>query len=148
MNQHDRHSIVARDLMQTEVVTVQEDLSLAELCDTMQQAHIHGAPVVTADGDLLGFVSQEDVLYGSMSAPPPRDGAVEDLGDGGMVTRVRDIMTAPAVSATPETEIEELCRIMWRLRVHHIPIVDRGKVIGIVSSLDLCRAIAERKIKV
>ncbi len=56
--------------------------------------------------------------------------------------RVRDIMTAPPVSATEETEIVDLCEMMYRLRIHRIPILRRGKLAGMVGSLDVCRAVA------
>lgn len=145
-------SLQARDLMQREVVTVHEDASLADVCDMLQQAHIHGIPVVT-DGDrLVGFVSQEDILYGSMSGPPEDEPPADAVpaggngGNGGFVTRVGDVMTAPPVAATEETDVADLCKMMWRLRLHHIPIVVDGRLTGIVSSLDLCRAIAEGKI--
>ena len=134
----------ARDLMQREVVTVREDVPLAELADMLQQAHIHGAPVVSDDGGLVGFVSQEDVLFGSMTGPPDPPEGDRGTSDGGeFLPRVGDIMTAPAVTATEETDVRDLCRLMWRLRLHHIPIVRDGKVSGIVSSLDLCRDVAD-----
>jgi len=135
----------ARDLMQRDVVTVREDLTVGELADVLQQAHIHGAPVVREDGGLVGFVSQEDVLFGNMGGPPGHHDA-EPGPEGSRdayVVRVGDIMTAPAVSATEDTDVRDLCRIMWRLRVHHVPIVRDGKVTGIVSSLDLCRVVAD-----
>lgn len=142
MEQRGEMVMVARDLMQTDVLTVSEEDSLAEICDLLQQAHIHGAPVVSPEGQLVGFVSQEDVLFGSMSGPP-----ADEAGNGDdFVPRVRDIMTAPAVAATEETQIEDLCRMMWRLRLHHVPIVRSGRVTGIVSSLDLCRAISDGEI--
>jgi CBS domain-containing protein len=134
--------------MQREVVTVREDVPLADLADLLQQAHIHGAPVVGADGQCVGFVTQEDVLFGSMSGPPEGDGdaaAGKNAGER-YVTRVSDIMTSPPVTATEETKLQDLCRLMWRLRLHHVPIVADGKVTGIVSSMDLCRAIAEGQI--
>jgi CBS domain-containing protein len=144
------HHLLARDLMQREVVTVREDVPLADLADLLQQAHIHGAPVVGADGRLVGFVTQEDVLFGSMSGPPHPDHAPATRNDAGAdyVTRVADIMTSPPVTATVETKLKDLCKLMWRLRLHHVPIVEDGKLTGIVSSMDLCRAIAEGQISI
>lgn len=145
-----RVSMLARDLMQMEVLTVRESDSLDDLCDLLVQAHIHGAPVVADDGQLVGFISLEDVLYGRMTRPsesyrrgPKRREKTEEH-----VPKVREIMTSPAVSATEDTHVSDLCRIMWRLRLHHIPVVRDGKVTGIVSTLDLCRAIADGEIAV
>ena len=58
------------------------------------------------------------------------------------------IMTSPAISADEMTPIIDLCRIMWNLRIHRIPILKHGKVTGLVSSMDLCRAILAGKITV
>ena len=148
MTESASHEVLARDLMQREVVTVREDVPLADLADLLQQAHIHGAPVIGADGQLVGFVTQEDVLFGGMSGPPDPDSTDSTRGDTGgqYVTRVADIMTAPPVTATEETNLQDLCKLMWRLRLHHVPIVENGKLTGIVSSMDLCRAIADGQI--
>jgi CBS domain-containing protein len=135
----------ASDVMRHEVVVIREENTVAELCDLFQQHHVHGAPVVDADGLLRGFVSLEDVLFGSMGSSSP-----SEPGQGTQAPLpplVRDIMTAPAVSAFEATDVEDLCRLMWKLRIHHVPIVRDGKVVGIVSALDLARAIAEGKIR-
>jgi CBS domain-containing protein len=60
---------------------------------------------------------------------------------------VSSIMTSPAISAEEGTPVADLCRIMWSLRIHRIPILKQGKVTGLVSSMDLCRAILDGKIK-
>jgi CBS domain-containing protein len=126
--------MLAKDLMQGTVVTIGEDATIEQLCDLLQAAHVNGLPVLGADGDLVGIVSEEDVLYGAMGLPQEA---------GAREGRVRDIMTSPAVCATEETDVEEVCRMMWGMRIHHIPIVREGRVIGIVSSLDLARAVAD-----
>lgn len=118
--------------MQGAIVTIGEDATVEQLCDLLQAAHVNGLPVLGRDGDLVGIVSEEDVLYGTMGLP-----------GGARETRVRDIMTSPAVCATEDTDVEELCRMMWGMRIHHIPIVREGRVTGMVSSLDLARAVVE-----
>lgn len=134
--------MLARDLMQRRVVLIHEDDTVPELCDVFQQAHVHGAPVLDGEERLVGFVSTEDILFGSMGLPPEESETPSRRGP-----RARDIMTAPAVEADEETQVADLCRLMWRLRIHHVPIVREGKVTGIVSSLDLCRAIAQGDIQ-
>lgn len=60
---------------------------------------------------------------------------------------VSTIMTSPAISAEEDTPVTDLCRIMWSLKIHRVPILKKGKVTGLVSSMDLCRAVLEGKIK-
>ena len=126
--------LLAKNLMTTQVATVREDVPVGELCDLLQAAHVNGLPVLGADGQLVGIVTEEDVLYGTM-------GGVDDAD--GSPLRVRDIMTSPAVCATEDTDVVELCRLMWGMRIHRIPIVVAGRVTGMVSALDLVRAVAE-----
>lgn len=127
--------MLAKDLMTTQVVTVREDVPVGDLCDILQAAHVNGIPVLNADGELVGIVTQEDVLYGTM-------GGNHD-GERSKGLLVGDIMTSPAVCATEDTDVVELCRLMWGMRIHRIPIVREGRVTGMVAALDLVRAVAE-----
>lgn len=61
---------------------------------------------------------------------------------------VSTIMTSPAISAEEDTPVTNLCQIMWSLRIHRVPVLRKGKVTGLVSSMDLCRAVIEGKIKI
>jgi len=125
--------MLARDLMSTEIVTIRDDATVAALCDVLQAAHVNGVPVLNDVGELVGIVTEEDVLYGTMGASPGQ----------GSVVLVRDIMTSPAVCATEDTDVVELCRLMWGMRIHRIPILVGGRITGIVAALDLVRAVAE-----
>jgi CBS domain-containing protein len=127
--------MLARDLMRTEVVTVREDVPVGDLCDILQAAHVNGLPVLSTEGELVGIVTEQDVLYGTMGG--------RDAGREGSPLLVRDIMTSPAVCATEDTDIVELCGLMWGMRIHRIPIVREGRVTGLVTALDLVRAVAE-----
>lgn len=55
-----------KDLMNSAVVTVRADQAVSELFDILQEAHVKGAPVLDGTGALVGFVSQEDVMFGSL----------------------------------------------------------------------------------
>jgi len=126
--------MLAKSLMVTHIATVNDDLPVDDLCDVLQAAHVNGLPVLNAVGELVGIVTEQDVLYGTMGG----------VGDGETPQLlVRDIMTSPAVCATSDTDIVELCRLMWGMRIHRIPIVSDGRFVGMVSSLDLVRAVAE-----
>lgn len=144
--------MLARDLMRRRVITVHQDLPMEDLCDVFQENHLNCAPVVDDDGRLVGMVSKEDILFGSMgrlpqSTPRPAESTRRAPCQGVVVARVRDIMTSPAVFAMEGTRIKDLCRMMWQLRIHRIPIVRHGKVVGIVSSMDYCRAVSQGEIQ-
>lgn len=84
---------------------------------------------------------------------PPRPGEKPFWTPAGrppdpMNTPVGNIMTSPAISAEEQTPVSDLCRIMWSLRIHRVPILRGGKVTGLISSMDLCRAILEGKIRI
>ena len=187
-----RRILRARDLMTRTPITVPADLKVGALCDLLQVKNINGAPVVDAQGSLVGVVTQEDIIYGAMghaggdavdepsavdpartarrrasrsvvevlrgrqlrAAPPPPPQAgekpfwAEHRFPDPMEMPVRTIMTSPAISAEEDTPVTDLCNVMWSLRIHRVPILKKGKVTGLVSSMDLCRAILEGKIRV
>ena len=106
---------------------------------------------------MVGIVSQDDVIFRrgrpNEDIQPPRD--IKDLFQRGFASiadsdagprRVEDIMTREVISADEETPVEQLCRTMWERRIHRIPITRGGKLSGIVSSLDLCKIIANGKV--
>lgn len=131
--------MLARDLMRREVFTIQAEQSVSELIDLLVQEHIHGCPVVDRNGDLVGVVTQQDVFFSAVTREG-RGGAAGQPPDADRdpsALRVRDLMTAPALSVTEETGLASLCRMMHRLRIHRVPVVKKGKVTGIISSLDI-----------
>ena len=139
----------AAELMRSEVVTIRETDPIEEVLDVLIGEHIHGAPVVNDEESLVGVISQLDIYFGKMS----RDGGANRRSslpgaDPGRQLVARDVMTTPAVSATEETDVVDLCRMMYKLRIHRVPIVRGAKVAGIVSSLDVCNALALGKLVV
>ena len=130
----------AVELMRENVVLIRDADPIEEVLDVLVGEHIHGAPVVNDQGDLVGVISQLDIYFGKMTRngkleAKSREESVEPL-------TVRDVMTAPAVSAVEDTDIVDLCRLMFMLRIHRVPIVREDKVLGIISSLDICNALA------
>jgi CBS domain-containing protein len=123
----------AKDLMNPEVTTIREDAPVSQLCDILQAVHLNGLPVLNAHGELVGIVSEDDVLYGTMGL----------FEKNGTAVLVRDIMTSPAVCATEDTDVVELSRMMAGMRIHRIPIVVEGRVVGVVTALDIVRAVAQ-----
>ncbi len=124
--------------MQVEVISVQDDTVLEEVLDLLMQEHISGAPVVDRKGLLVGVISQVDAFFGSRTLPGSARNADGDLG----VIQVRDVMTSPPICANEETPVHAMAEMMCKLHIHRLPVVKAGRLSGMVSSLDICRAMS------
>ncbi len=142
----------AADLMTRELITVNPETTVEDLCDRFRDHRITAAPVVDAEGRLVGIVSKDDIIFHGRRDQADHVGAdIKRLLSAGFVgfgpdivtsLRVSDIMTRDVVTASETDGIEDLCRLMWDRRVHRIPIVRDSLLVGIVSALDVCRSVA------
>lgn len=129
-----------KDLMETEVLTVKTDDPVEDLLDALVGKHIHGAPVVDESGALIGMVSQLDIYFGTMTRSGETGGGRRKKRSARLT--VGEIMTAPAVSVGESAKIPDLCKMMHKLRIHRVPVVRHRRVIGMISSLDICAAVS------
>ncbi len=113
--------------MSETVVTVREDLTLQQVAEVLAENGISGAPVEDDEGTLLGVVSVTDV---NRSLSEPR-------------LAVRQIMTPIADTVSEETAVPEIARIMVASDYHRMVVTRREKPVGIVSSMDLLKLIAD-----
>jgi CBS domain-containing protein len=111
------------------VWSVPPDASVYQAISVMAGKSIGALPVI-ADGQLVGIVSERD--YARKVALQSRSS--KD-------TTVREIMATPVISVTPDQTVEECLRTMTLRRVRHLPVVENGKVVGIVSIGDLVRKV-------
>jgi CBS domain-containing protein len=142
----------AEDIMRKDVVTVRENLTLKELASVLLEHRITGAPVVDKNGKLVGVVSQTDLVRRDREdsqtheAPMYHQDLDRWLGRHGFqveapdYARVSDVMTPAVLAAECDTPIEELARCMTLKRIHRLVITRRGKLAGIVTSMDIMRA--------
>ena len=143
----------AKDIMRKRVITVTQDMSVRELAKLFIEKGITGAPVVDGSGSLLGVVSQTDLARQESSASPETEvPAYYHHGERPFhpvgfqienpdVTSVKDIMTPAVLSAGEETPVEELAEAMLGRHIHRIVITRHGKLCGIVTSMDMLRAL-------
>jgi CBS domain-containing protein len=140
-------SLIARDIMIRDVATATPAMPIDDLCEIFQTKNIKGVPVVDATGRLVGIVTESDVVFGGLGrgASPfgsPAEGRLPGRGP----TTVAEIMTEPAIHAQEDTPVERIAEMMWKMRIHRIPICSRDRLTGIVSTLDICQALAEGRL--
>ncbi|MEM8998566.1 MAG: CBS domain-containing protein, partial [Acidobacteriota bacterium] len=138
--------IVARDLMNPEVLTVRDDWDVSRLAGFFGEHRITGAPVEDADGFVVGVVSVVDIVRdlglpeGSGSYLHVPDRLVDDLPEVRLVDdaqQVRDIMTPDAISVDPDTKVSDIASTMLRHHLHRLLVVEGGSLVGIISTSDL-----------
>ncbi|RSM57585.1 signal transduction protein [Amycolatopsis sp. WAC 01376] len=101
---------------------------------------ITSLPVVDDLGRLIGLLSEEDVLRADYLSDPRLDGGPDAGVHLGAPTTVRDIMRAPGVSAHPDADLTDLADRMLEHRLRSVPVLELGRVIGVVTWQDLLRA--------
>ena len=145
--------MIAREIMQRDVVTAQPGMTLKELAALLVDHQITGAPVVNAAGLLVGVVSQTDLVrHDREEADRPKPAGSfysDEFYKPGMwprqahETRVRDCMTPLVLSASRSDDVLDLARMMLEHRVHRMIISEGGKLYGIVTTMDLVRALVD-----
>ena len=131
--------MLVRDLMQREVATLKagESLGLAE--DIMQLGRIRHLPVVLA-GVVVGIVSQRDLYRAAMSCmlQVRRSREREWLSS----IPVRAVMTTDVITVAPDDTIHTAVELMLRHRIGCVPVVEHGKLVGLISETDCLRQLA------
>ncbi len=128
-------------LMSQNVVTVEPSDSCLEAVARMHGARVRHLPVVGAMGDLIGVVTDRDLRHHLFD---PR--VLQEIGTIAVdvllkAVPVRDVMSSPVLSAESEDEIVEAARIMLEDKVGSLPVVENGRVVGIVTETDILRQI-------
>lgn len=139
-------SVKARELMTAPVHTVREDTPLTEVARLMADKRVSGLPVLSADGTVIGVISEKDFLsrLGSGTARTFMAIVSECLSNTGCIAvairaqAARDIMTSPAITVSEQTTLAEITDLFLRKGINRVPVVDAaGKLSGIVSRGDL-----------
>jgi CBS domain-containing protein len=139
-----------RDVMTTDAATVTPGTSLKEVARILVDRGISGVPVVDAEGGVLGVVSETDLLAKERADPPARGGPLAWLVDPAEVVERRklaarlagEVMSAPALTIAPQRSLATAAGWMLDHRVNRLPVVEHGKLVGIVTRADLVRAFA------
>ncbi|HLJ34157.1 MAG TPA: CBS domain-containing protein [Ktedonobacteraceae bacterium] len=110
----------AEEVMTTKVITVTEQQTKQQAARLLSKHRISGLPVVNGENVVVGVVTEYDVIS--------KEGKT-----------VGEIMTRGVISITPDTELEEVRHILVNERIKRLPVLDQGRLMGIVSRADLVR---------
>ncbi len=148
---------VARDIMKTDVITVRPETSIEELGRLFIEKDISGAPVMDKQGNLVGIVTENDLISKERPfhiptiirifdaiIPLESDSKVEEEIRKMAASTVKDICTTDVVTIEEDTPLTEIASIMADKRIHLLPVLKDGKLTGIVGKKELIKAFAEQ----
>jgi CBS domain-containing protein len=110
--------IPVKDVMTREVITFSPATPVEEIAQTLARHHVTGAPVITPEGHVVGIVSEVDVFS--------KRGA-----------SAADIMSPHVISVSEETGIDEAARILASERIRRLPVLAKGRMVGLISRSDV-----------
>lgn len=141
----------AADLMTSFVVAVTPDATIEYAAQLMLQHRISGLPVTDSDGAVLGIVTESDLLRRAETGTDKRRTRWVSLliGQGRLAQeyvhthgrKVGEVMTERVFTVTPETPLADLVALMETKHVKRVPVVDQGRLVGIVSRADVMAAL-------
>jgi CBS-domain-containing membrane protein len=144
----------ARDIMTRDVITVRPSMTIEEFARLLMKHQISGAPVVDESGSLIGIVTENDLITQNKRLHIPTILRLFDafipLGTSRLekeikkitATTVREICTERVVSVGPETTIDEIATIMTEKKIHLIPVVEEGRIVGIIGKKDIIKGVS------
>jgi CIC family chloride channel protein len=126
-----------RELMQSNVKTVQQDDVVNDAVVTLTDAHISALPVVDSNGHMVGVISGTDVLTSEAEARDAveREALFEEM-------MVRDIMTPRPLTISPEANVREAAQQMLYAYIHRLFVTSGNRLVGVISTTDIVRAVA------
>lgn len=128
--------IPIKNIMNTEVTTVKAGTPIYDALDLLTKKRISGMPVVNEDNDVVGILSEKDVLKILID----KDLDIKDT--------VEDYMTRDVICFSEDDSAIEICKFFLRSSIRRVPIVKSGQLIGIVSRRDIVSLISEAKSKI
>lgn len=147
----------AKDIMTRDVITVTTETEVTEIARLLLENHFNGVPVVNRDGALVGIICQSDLIAEQKKLPIPSvftilDSFIPIYPPGKTEKEVQKIaaikasqaMTPGPVTVGPDTGIDEIASIMVNKGFHTIPVVEGGKLVGIIGKEDILRTLVSK----
>jgi CBS domain-containing protein len=145
------------EIMTRRVISATPATSIAEAARLMLQQRVSGLPVVDPKGEVVGIITEGDLLRRAETGAATHHLRWLEflLGPGRLAAeytraharQVGEVMTRDIVSVHPETEVADLVQLMNKRRIKRVPAIDAGKPVGIVSRANLVRALVKALVK-
>lgn len=139
---HERErAIYASQIMTDKVITVTDQLALFSAWEILEEHQFRHLPVVTEDeGSLVGMLTEHDFVTSAIEI-----GGLPPLpGSKARMQTVAQLMSSPILSATLDTDIHELARVMYQRHIGAVPILDKqGELAGIITHRDILKALVK-----
>lgn len=135
--------MIANDLMTPDPMTVTAYATIAEAWDLMRELDVRHMPVVRG-GELIGMLSDRDLAHLDISRLLAAEGAEGLRAE--LATPVINVMSSEVISVEPDTAVADIIRILIEQRIGALPVVqpDTRQIVGIVSYIDVLRALQDR----
>src|SRR5690348_10138862 len=124
--------MIASDIMTRKVVTIHPEASVQEAAQLLDQFRISGIPVVNATGDLIGIITEADII-----SKVNRYGLLDQDG-----LLVADIMSRNVTTVDEDTPVGDIAMLLSERKIKRVPVVRQGRLVGIVSRGDIVHAVA------
>lgn len=115
-----------KDLMSTSVTCVRPETSIIQVAKQMKQENVGAIPVCSDRGEVLGIITDRDIVIRSVSAEGEKKVS-------------KDIMTANLVYANPNMDIHQASLLFAKYQVRRLPVVENSKIVGMLSMADIAR---------
>ncbi len=149
-----RHMLV-RQVMTTDVVTFTPDETVEVATRRLLDRDVDGAPVVDGDGQVVGMLSSDDLLvqetqlhyptvfslFGAYLELPSSHRRFEDELRRAVAAVVSDVMERDPITCSPDDTLERAATLMHERKVSRLPVIEGGRLVGIVARGDLLRAL-------
>ena len=143
-----------KDIMSKDVISVTPETEITKAAKILLEKRINGMPVIDPFGRLVGIICQSDLVAQQKGIPVPSvftflesfipltsrkrlDKEMEKIA----ALTVKEAMTLEPVTVSPETEIEDVARLMVDKKYHTLPVVEDGRVVGVVGKEDVLKTL-------
>lgn len=142
----------AKEIMKSPVITTSQDATIKECGDLLEKHDVNGVPVMD-NGRIVGVITRDDIFRSILPRYPEIFEEERYLTDFNYIEeriskirelKVRDLMGTPAMTLDSDTPLVKAGSIMVLRKIKQMPVLEGGKLVGIITLTDICRNLCER----